>query len=342
MTGRCGMAKGGRLPRLVTTMTPLRLSFIGGGSDIPDFYCKDTGAVLSTTIDKYIYVTAKRHSPLFNEAYRVNYSVTEHTSALDDIENDIVRECLRLVPMEPPLYIGTTADLPANSGLASSSVFAVGLLYALHMMRGEDASAGQLAEEACAVEIDRLKRPIGKQDQYAAAFGGLNLIQFHGDGKVTLDPIWLRDNIMEALFDSSLVFWTGIQRDSATVLTQQRERINDTRAIITAMRDDALRLRDLFRNGFDLKKFGALLDCNWRRKRELASLISDEQIDQWYERALSAGALGGKLLGAGGGGFLYLVAPLGKHPAIRAALSGLHEVPIAHEPRGSRVAYTVA
>jgi len=336
------MARCASAPRLVTTMTPLRMSFVGGGSDFSEFYLQDGGAVLSTAIDKYIYVTIKAHSPLFGEAFRINYSVTEHASSLDDIENDIARECLRLVPVAPPLYVSTAADLPANSGLASSSAYAVGLLYALHVMRGEDVSAGQLAEEACTVEIERLRRPIGKQDQYAAAFGGLNLIEFHRDEMVTLDPIWLGDDKLEKLFTSSLIFWTGIQRNAATVLTEQRARINDTREIIAAMRDDALQLRSLFRNGFDLKKFGALLDRNWRRKRELATLISDESIDRWYEMALAAGALGGKVLGAGGGGFLYLVAPTERHPPIRAALAQLPEISFAYEPRGSRVLHMVA
>jgi D-glycero-alpha-D-manno-heptose-7-phosphate kinase len=335
--GRCAS-----VPRLVTTMTPLRMSFVGGGSDFSEFYLREGGAVLSTAIDKYIYVTVKGHSPLFGEAYRINYSVTERASSLDDIENDIARECLRLVPVEPPLYVSTAADLPANSGLASSSAFAVGLLYALHMMRGEDVSAGQLAEEACTVEIERLRRPIGKQDQYAAAFGGLNLIEFHRDEMVTLDPIWLGDDKLERLFTSSLVFWTGIQRNAATVLTEQRARINDTREIIAAMRDDAWQLRSLLRNGFDLKKFGALLDRNWRRKCELATLVSDESIDRWYEMALAAGAFGGKLLGAGGGGFLYLVAPPERHPPIRTALAQLPEIAFAYEPRGSRVLHMVA
>jgi D-glycero-alpha-D-manno-heptose-7-phosphate kinase len=336
------MAKCASAPRLVTTMTPLRMSFVGGGSDFSEFYLQDGGAVLSTAIDKYIYVTVKGHSPLYGEAYRINYSITEHASSLDDIENDIARECLRLVPVAPPLYVSIAADLPANSGLASSSAFAVGLLYALHVMRGEDVSAGQLAEEACTVEIERLRRPIGKQDQYAAAFGGLNLIEFHRDKMVTLDPIWLGDDKLEKLFTSSLIFWTGIQRDAATVLTEQRARINDTREIIAAMRDDALQLRNLLRNGFDLKKFGALLDRNWRRKRELATLISDESIDRWYEMALAAGALGGKVLGAGGGGFLYLVAPPERHPPIRTALAQLPEISFAYEPRGSRVLHMVA
>jgi D-glycero-alpha-D-manno-heptose-7-phosphate kinase len=335
------MAERGRRPRLVTTQTPLRLSFVGGGSDLPDFYRKETGAVISTAIDKYIYVTVKHHSALFREMYRVNYSVTERSQSLDDIQNDIVRECLRLVPFDPPLYINTSADLPANSGLASSSAFAVGLLYALHQMRGEDVSAGQLAEEACVVEIDVLKRPIGKQDQYAAAFGGLNLIQFHPDGEVSLDHLWLGEHL-SVIFDSSLVFWTGIQRDASMILTEQRGNMGSTHNILATMRDDALHLRDLFRNGFSLGKFGAMLDCNWQRKRQLASLISDERIDQWYESAMKAGGLGGKLLGAGGGGFLYFVAHPERHAAIRQALGSLAEVSIKYEPRGSRILYTVA
>ena len=182
------------LPRAVTTITPQRLSFAGGGTDLPDFYEQHGGAVVSSTIDKYLYVTVKRHSPLFNEVYRLSYSKTEHVDHLEDIENDIARECLKLVHVEPPLFIATAADLPAQSGLGSSSSFAVGLLYALHTMRGEEVSAGQLAEEACHVEIGLLKRPIGKQDQYAAAFGGLNYMSFQRDGRVhqcALSASWL-------------------------------------------------------------------------------------------------------------------------------------------------------
>lgn len=161
-----------RLPKTVTTITPQRISFVGGGTDLPSFYKNHNGEVISSAIDKYIYVTVKQHSPLFEEAYRLSYSKTEHVQSLDEIENSIARECLRLVSVEPPLYIATAADLPASSGLGSSSSFAVGLLHALHLLKGERVSAGQLAEEACHIEIDVLGNPIGKQDQYAAAFGG--------------------------------------------------------------------------------------------------------------------------------------------------------------------------
>ena len=165
-------------PRFVTTITPQRISFAGGGTDFPDFYLKNGGAVVSATIDKFVYVTVKRHSELFREKYRLSYSQTEHVDEIDSIENDIARECLRFLNVDPPLFISTTSDLPVSSGLGSSSSFAVGLLLALHNLRGESVTAGQLAEEACHIEIEVLGKPIGKQDQYAAAFGGLNFYEF--------------------------------------------------------------------------------------------------------------------------------------------------------------------
>ncbi|SVA74578.1 uncharacterized protein METZ01_LOCUS127432, partial [marine metagenome] len=226
-------------------MSPQRLSFAGGGTDLPDFYRHHGGAVISATINKYLYVTVKRHSPLFNETYRLSYSKTEHVDTLDEIENDVARECLRLIHVEPPLYIATAADLPASSGLGSSSSFAVGLLYALHTMRGESVSAGQLAEEACHVEIGMLKRPIGKQDQYAAAFGGLNFITFQPDGRVHLDHIWLPDDGAASLFRNSMLFWTGTQRDAGSILEEQRANITETSETLVQMRDLAGDFRDI-------------------------------------------------------------------------------------------------
>ena len=294
------MGKLGLLPRAVTTITPQRLSFAGGGTDLPDFYRKHGGAVVSSTIDKYIYVTVKRHSLLFNEAYRLSYSKTEHVQSLDEIENDVARECLRLVHVEPPLFMATASDLPALSGLGSSSSFAVGLLYALHTLRGENVSAGQLAEEACHVEIEMLGRPIGKQDQYAAAFGGLNCIAFRPDGRVHLDPLWLPGDGVAVLFRNSMLFWTGVQREAGGILQEQRDRIGDTCETLIKMRDMAAECRDaLLESTNDPRKFGALLDAGWRAKRTLASGISSPQIDDYYERALAAGALGGKIAGAG-------------------------------------------
>lgn len=319
-------------------MTPQRLSFAGGGTDLPDFYSRHGGAVLSATIDKYIYVTVKRHSPLFNEVYRLSYSQTEHVNTLDEIANDVARECLRLVHVDPPLFIATASDLPASSGLGSSSSFAVGLLYALHTMRGENVSAGQLAEEACHVEIDMLKRPIGKQDQYAAAFGGLNFITFCPDGRVNLDHVWLPDDGAVSLFRDSMLFWTGMQRDAGGVLEEQRTNIARTSDTLIEMRDMATHCRDtLLRHPNDPEKLGAILDAGWRAKRTLASKISSAEIDGVYSRACAAGALGGKIAGAGGGGFLYLVVPENRHDAVRAAIPEMADITIRYEPRGARL-----
>jgi D-glycero-alpha-D-manno-heptose-7-phosphate kinase len=325
-------------PRAVTTITPQRLSLAGGGTDFPEFYRQHGGAVLSATIDSYIYVTVKRHSPLFKEAYRLSYSKTERVNNLDEIENDVARECLRLVHVEPPLFVATASDLPAESGLGSSSSFAVGLLYALHALRGESVSAGQLAEEACHVEIDMLRRPIGKQDQYAAAFGGLNYMTFQPDGRVHLDSVWLPDEGVAILFRNSMLFWTGIQREASAVLREQRERIADTSDTLIQMRDMAALCRDtLLQDPNDPEKLGALLDAGWQAKRRLASRISSAEIDALYARALAAGAVGGKIAGAGGGGFMYLIVPPGRQPAVRAALPEMADVAIHYEPRGARL-----
>jgi D-glycero-alpha-D-manno-heptose-7-phosphate kinase len=337
------MRKLGNSLRAVTTIAPLRVSFAGGGTDIASYFTRHGGAVVSSTIDQYVYVTVKRHSQLFKENYRLSYSKTERVHRLDDMENDIARECLRLVHVQPPLFIATAADLPALSGLGSSSSFAVGLLYALHAFKGEDVSAGQLAEEACHVEIEVLKRPIGKQDQYAAAFGGLNYISFRRDGRVRLDPLWLPNDALSKLFKASMLFWTALQRDAGRVLAEQVSRMPQADAEYAKLREMADDCRDQLLSGADdLTRVGALLDAGWRIKRGFASGISSDRIDERYQRALSAGALGGKILGAGGGGFLYLVVPPNRQDKVRSALADMVDVPINHDPRGARILSVVS
>src|SRR5262245_60217468 len=209
-------------PRMVVTRTPLRVSFAGGGTDLAAFYERGGyGAVLSTAVNKYIYVTVKQHGEVFNERIRLNYSKSEQAQRIEDIENNIARECLRFLKIDPPIYISTVGDLPASTGLGGSSSFAVGLLSALHAYRGEKVSAGQLAEEASYIEIDVLKEPIGKQDQYAAAFGGFNVFFFKRGGNVSVEPVRLSNGKLSALFAQMLMFWTGHQRDSSSVLTEQ-------------------------------------------------------------------------------------------------------------------------
>jgi D-glycero-alpha-D-manno-heptose-7-phosphate kinase len=321
---------------IVMTRTPLRISFAGGGTDLPDFYEREHGAVYSTAINKYVYVTVKRHSDLFFEPIRVNYSKTEQVHSIDEIENNIARECLRLMEIEPPIYISTVADMPASSGLGGSSSFAVGLLHALHAYRGERVSASQLAEEACHIEIDVLKQPIGKQDQYAAAFGGLNLFSFNPNGNVTVEPQRVSHDKVSELFRSFMLFWTGMQRDTETVLAEQKRNTPAKFATLREMRDHAHCLQSIACNGsIALEAFGRVLDDSWQLKRQLASTITNDQINAWYERAMAAGAEGGKLCGAGGGGFLLIIARPERQAAIRRALADLPEITVRYEVHGS-------
>lgn len=325
-------------PGLVITRTPLRVSFAGGGTDLSDFYEREHGAVLSTAIDKYIYVTVKRHGSVFNEAIRLNYSKSEQVSRIDEIENDIARECLRFLEIEPPIYVSTVADLPASTGLGGSSSFAVGLLNALHAFRGERVSAGQLAEEACHIEIDVLKQPIGKQDQYAAAFGGLNFFCFKADGAVTVEPQRVANGGLEDLFANILMFWTGHQRDTGSVLAEQKANTALKIDSLLKMRNHAYDLQAISSNGhFHPERFGSVLDESWQLKRGLASTISTRQIDRWYETAIKAGATGGKLCGAGGGGFLLFIVRPEDQQSVRQALGSLTEVPVSHEVHGSHL-----
>ena len=324
-------------PRMIVTRTPLRISFAGGGTDVPGFYEHEQGAVLSTTINQYLYVTVQPHGRLFNEGYRLNYSETEHVERLDHIKNHIARECLRFLRIDPPLYISTIADLPEFSGLGSSSSFAVGLLHALHALRSERVSAGQLAEEAAHLEIDVLNRPIGKQDHYAAAFGGVNFFCFQPGGSVTVESQHLPDGVLDNLFSHLLMFWTGIRRDASSILAEQQERTESNRSHLQHMRGHANQLKGMLRGGFDPILFGEILDHSWQLKRQLTSNMTNERIERWYDLAKQAGAIGGKICGAGGGGFLLFVSPPSRQDAIRHALEDLTEVVIRYEAHGSRV-----
>lgn len=323
---------------MVVTRTPLRVSFAGGGTDLAEFYERDFGAAFSTAIDKYVYVTVKRHSELFLEPIRINYSKTEQVNSIAEIENDIARAALGFLEIEPPIYVSTVADLPAATGLGGSSAFAVGLLHALHAYKGERVSPGQLAEEASHIEIQVLGQPIGKQDQYAAAFGGLNLFRFHPGGAVTVEPQRVSKGVLEDLFRNLMMFWTGMQRNASAVLEGQKRNTAAKIQCLNQMRNHALQLQKLMSNGgVDAARFGDVLHESWSLKRSLSEGISTSTIDAWYERGMAAGAEGGKICGAGGGGFLLFLVKPERQAAVRAALSELREVPVRPEVHGSRV-----
>ena len=328
-------------PKFVLTRTPLRVSFAGGGTDLAAFYESEYGAVVSTAINKYIYVTVKKHGEIFNEPIRLNYSRSEQVSRIDEIHNNIARECLRFLAIDPPIYISTVGDLPASTGLGGSSSFAVGLLNALHAYRGEKVSAGQLAEEASQIEIDILKEPIGKQDQYAAAFGGFNVFFFKRGGNVSVEPVRLANGGLSALFEHMLMFWTGHQRDSSSVLAEQRNNTPDKMDSLLRMRNQAMEIQKLLCNNHgEIDMFGRILDEGWQLKRQLATTISTGQIDRWYQLARAAGALGGKLCGAGGGGFLLFLVPSDRRQSVRGALTDLVEVSVGPEVHGSQILLT--
>lgn len=323
----------------IITRTPLRISFAGGGTDLEAFYHHEPGVVLSCAVDRYVHVTVKRHSDIFNEPIRLNYSVSEQVDTVEELRNNIARACLQLLDIGPPIYISTVGDVPASTGMGGSSAFAVGLLHALHRLRGERVSAGQLADEACHIEIEVLGEPIGKQDQYAAAYGGLNEFTFRSDGRVSVLHQVGAPGQVARLFAGLQMFWTGHQRDASSVLTQQRASTHDKLAVLRKMRDQVSDLHQVLSGSEDpVRAFGEVLDEGWRLKRELAGGISTPEIDGYYDVARAAGAIGGKLCGAGGGGFLLFLVPRESQETVRRALTGLREMTVQPEAQGSQVA----
>lgn len=307
---------------MIISKTPLRISFAGGGTDLRSYYKYNKyGAVLSTSIDSYLYVTIKKQTPLFQEKYRLNYSETELVNDIEDIQNPIIRECLKYLEIDDQLYISTISDAPASTGLGSSSTFCVGLLNALYKLKSETVSAGRLAEEAAYIECDVLKRPMGKQDHYAAAYGGVNYIRFYDDETVTVRSVNMTADNLKKFSNSILMFWTGMTRPSESVLKEQDENNKANENILTKMKDQALELSKILTSSdFSVKRIGQLLNEGWEYKKSLASKISNQSIDKWYANALKNGAYGGKISGAGGGGFLTLIVEPSNHKELVKAM----------------------
>lgn len=324
---------------MILTQTPFRCSFCGGGSDLEAFYSKSPGAVLSTSINKYMYIAS--HQYFESDKFRVKYSQSETVDSIDQIQHPIVKQVLKQLNITHGMEITSTADAPSGTGLGSSSAFTVGLLHNIYTSQGRFVTKQHLAEQACDIEINKLHEPIGKQDQYAAAFGGLNVIRFNPDGDVYVEPINIKQKLLAELESNLLMFYTGSQRAASSILTDMKSNLQsdtDKHAIMKRMVGLVWGLRDsLFSS--DLESFGELLHLNWLLKKQLTASISNTYIDSWYDKGRQAGALGGKLVGAGGSGFLLFYCDQQHQAKLRESMAGLMELKFKFEHEGSKVVY---
>ena len=308
---------------------------MGGGTDFEDFWKIEDEKVISTTIDKYIYVIIKER---FDDLIVLNYSSREIVEDVNQIHHELIRESLIKTEINSGIEITTLADIPSEgSGLGSSSSVTIGLLNACYAYQGKKIKAEQLAKEACDIEIEILGKPIGKQDQYIAAYGGLNEITFHTNGTVSVDRIPMSPEGRIGFSSSIQLFYTYVQRSSSSVLAEQKTSIMRNFDILREMKDQVEDVKDILRTRQKFEGIGAILNKTWNLKRQLASKISDEKIDQMYESALKAGAIGGKISGAGGGGFLMLYVPWEKQNSVREMLKDYRELPFMMEPSGTKI-----
>ena len=320
---------------MIISRPPFRISLAGGGTDLAEYYKRSPGAVVSTAIDKYMYVTVNRY---FDDSIILKYRRTELVKKVSDIRHPILRECLRLTGLTKGVEITSMADVVGGTGLGSSSSFTVGVLHALHAFKGEFVTAEQLAREACEVEIARIGEPIGKQDQYIAAYGGFKYLEFMPDEGVRVDPLICSPKTWTQLSQRLLLLYTGVTRKAGPILRRARAKYRSQDAVLKRMRQLAEFARRELQLGM-VDSLGELLHEGWVLKRGLAAGVSNPVIDRAYALARKSGAAGGKILGAGGGGFLLLLCPPNKRERVRTALSGWREIPFRFEPEGSKIVY---
>lgn len=323
---------------MIITRTPFRISFAGGGSDLPSFYEKHEGCVISTSINKYMYISVH---PTFNkEETIIKYNKTEIVKNVNDIQHPIAKQLL-LDHKLNGIEIVSTADIPSGTGLSTSSAYTVGLIHALYAYQGKYCSQERIANEACDLEINKLGEPIGKQDQYGTAIGGLKFIRFLQDGSVDVEPLIIDRKVKEELNNNLLLFYTGLTHSASTILEEQSKNIvneNDKFNNLVEMTRLTYDMKDALTSG-DLKSFGEILNKNWLLKQKLASSISNDTVSKYYDIAINNGALGGKLLGAGGGGFLLFYCEKENQEKLRRALSDLVELPFDMENSGTKIIY---
>ena len=323
---------------MIITRTPFRISFFGGGTDYPGWYKGHGGVVLSTTFNKYCYISCRYLPPFFDYKNLIRYRIREETQSIDEIKHPAVRECLRFMGIDRGVEIVHTSDVPARSGIGSSSSFTVGLLNALYALKGKIITKRQLASDAIHVEQKLIKENVGSQDQVATTFGGFNKIEFGGEEEFYVYPITIQQEKIDILQSHLLLFFTGFSRNASNIAVEQIKQLNNKISELSAMKQmvgEAISILD--RDSNDLTDFGKLLHESWIIKKNLTSLITNGRINEIYEVSIKAGALGGKLLGAGGGGFILLFAKPEYHNHIKEKLKNLIYVPLGFEKLGSQV-----
>ena len=323
---------------MIITRTPLRISFFGGGTDYPVYYRKHGGKILSTTISKYNYLTVRELPPFFDHKYRIRYFKSEYKNTIKEIDHPSVRECLKFLDFSKGIELVHTGDVPAMSGLGSSSAFSVGMLHSLYALKGEFVTKRKLALEAIDIEQNRIGESVGSQDQVAAAFGGLNIIEFMKNGQINVTPVTISSQRIKDLEKSIVIFFTGISRSASEIAqTQILESENKTKELdlMKDMVDEAVGI--LYSKQRNLDDFGHLLNESWQLKRSITQKISNDFIDSVYERGIKAGAIGGKLLGAGGGGFIAFYVNERKRKRLIEQMSDLLHVPFHFDQMGSHI-----
>ena len=324
---------------MIITRTPLRISLGGGGTDLPSYYSQHEGFLVTAAIDKHVYIMV---NPRFERSLRISYSQTEIADSVDEVKHPIVREALRFLGLETGLEIVSIADLPANSGLGSSSTFTVGLLHALHVYKREPVTPKQLAEEAFHIEAEVLGEPIGKQDQYAAAYGGIIAMDIDRDGTVDVTRLELPDGLVQDLEHSLTLWYTGLRRAASEVLAGQSKSLSNSTSDPTLamheIKQIGFQIRDALAEG-EFHRIGELMDVHWENKKRLAGNVSSGTVDRWYAMAKDSGAVGGKIIGAGGGGFFMFYTPSQSKTRLRQSMSGegLQELRLGFDFDGSKL-----
>jgi D-glycero-alpha-D-manno-heptose-7-phosphate kinase len=323
---------------MIITRTPFRISLAGGGTDFKNFFSKEDGKVISFTIDKYIYVMVKRQIGIVDYKYKISWSQIEYCNKIDDIKHPIVRETLKYFKIDYPIEISTYADVPSQTGLGSSSAFAVGLVNAIYSLQNKQVTKYQIAKVASEIEIDILKRPMGKQDHYACCYGNVNTLTFKKH-EVEISPVFYSKNFLECINNNFFLIYTKIRRDSSKVLKKQVDVNLMQTQILLKMKDQVNEILDVINKDKNFFKIGSILDQGWKLKKKISSKITSSKIENYYKKLKTNGAIGGKLLGAGGGGFLLIQVNKNKKKKVLNSVKNLHILDFKLDTSGTRVTY---